>query len=209
MPYETTFTTSTLFYKWGFNKNIMWLIIGGLVVVIGIVLFIVLFYNSVVRMKMDIEDTQRQIESKMKKRFELIAQLVSMIRPSMKSKRGILVKATRLKNMPLKTKNDINRADDIAKELVKSIISTIENNPQLRENETVKELIRCIKDTETEIAQLRYHYNTQLKRLNTKLITFPNNLIADALGLSNKLISFRNDYGESSQSGSGREWVNE
>ncbi len=178
----------------------MWLIIISLLVVIGIVLYIISFYNSVVNLKIEIENTHKQIELTMKKRFDLINQLVNAVKAHMKFERKVMVKITKLRNMPLNTMNDINRADDLAKSLVKEIVVAVENYPKLRTVERVKELVLSIKNTEAEIARLRYVYNNKIKKLSTKLTMFPNNVLADTLGMNKeKFLKFQKETEDQSQ----------
>ncbi len=162
----------------------MWLVI----IIVGIILliagYVVWFYNRVMQLKIGIENTHKQIEVAMKKRFDMIGQLIDVVKAHMKFEKGVMIKVTKLRAMPLKTMNDIDKADDLAKSLFAKIVATVENYPNLRSIEAVKDLTSSIRDIESEIARLRYLYNDQVQKLNTTLVIFPNNILARLLGLN-------------------------
>ncbi len=164
------------------------LIILGIVVlvILGIIGWIIAVYNRLVGLNNAIENSLHQIQVAMKKRFDMIGQLVDTTKSYMKYEKSVFTDVTKLRSIPLKTPDDLKNANQMATGLLGRIYAVMENYPELKSMDAVKELEESIRNVEAEIARQRYLYNDQVQSFNVLIQVFPNNLIAGMLGFTKK-----------------------
>lgn len=169
----------------------MWIICG----VVGLILFllglavigyVILVYNRFINLKNGIENSFRQIQVGMKKRADMIAQLVDAARGYIKFEKDVMTGVTKLRSAPLGKPGDVRKADALATSLLGRIFAVMENYPNLRGVEAVTSLQNSIKDVEGEIARLRYLYNDQVQSFNMMVERFPSNIIASIFGFKRR-----------------------
>ncbi len=164
-----------------------WLILSGLfVLAILCVIWVVSVYNKLVSLNNAIENTFHQIQVAMKKRLDMIGQLVDTTKSYLKYEKSIFTDITKLRAAPLMTPEDIKKANDMATAILGRIFAVMENYPKVQGIEAVKQLQTSIQEIEAEIARLRYLYNDQVQSFNVTIQVFPNNLIAGVLGFTKK-----------------------
>ncbi len=164
-----------------------WLILGGLfVLVILVILWAIFLYNKLVSLNNAIENTFHQIQVAMKKRLDMIGQLVDTTKSYLKYEKSIFTDVTKLRTAPLMTPEDIKKANDMATAILGRIFAVMENYPKVQGIEAVKQLQTSIQEIEAEIARLRYLYNDQVQSFNVTIQVFPNNIIAGMLGFTKK-----------------------
>lgn len=172
------------------------LFVGG-----GIVLLVIVYiwslYNGLVRESTEIDEAGGQIDVQLKRRADLIPNLVETVKGYAKHEKSVFAEVTKArsalmsaKSLPAKAK-----ADDMLTGALKSLFAVAEAYPQLRANENFVQLQKELSDTEDKIAYSRQYYNTQLMDLNLKVKTFPNNLFADKLGFKERQF-FQAEAGE-------------
>lgn len=166
---------------------LVWIILGLVVLVIlGLIGWIISVYNRLVSLNNAIENTFHQIQVAMKKRLDMIGQLVDTTKSYLKYEKSIFTEVTKLRQAPLATPEDIKKANDMATAFLGRIFAVMENYPKVQGIESVKELQDSIKNVETEIARQRYLYNDQVQTFNVLIQVFPNNMIAGMLGFVKK-----------------------
>ncbi|MBI5449249.1 LemA family protein [Candidatus Gottesmanbacteria bacterium] len=160
----------------------IYLIVGG--VVLLILLYVWSLYNGLVQESTEIDEASAQIDVQLKRRADLIPNLVNTVKGYAKHEKGVFTEVTRArsaligaKSLPAKAK-----ADGMLSDALKSLFAVAEAYPQLRANENFTQLQKELSDTEDKVAYARQYYNTQLLEFNLKVKTFPNVLLASHLG---------------------------
>lgn len=159
-----------------------WWIIG-----IGVVvLFFVLLFNSLVRLRNEVKNAFAQIDVQLKRRAELIPNLIETVKGYMKHERGTLNDVTNARTQVMKASSVKGKAKaaNALEETLKSLFAVAENYPDLKANENFLQLQEELAGTENKIAYARQFYNDLVMRFNTKIQVFPNNLFAKMLGFS-------------------------
>src|SRR3989339_1603220 len=151
----------------------LWIV---LIIVGAIILGIILLYNRLIRLRLRVTNAWSQIDVQLKRRYDLIPNLVSAVKGYMKHEKGVLEEVTKARtslitgSMATKAK-----ASNQITEALKSIFAVAENYPQLKANENFLQLQEELSGTENKIAYSRQHYNDMVMTYNTKRETFPNN----------------------------------
>lgn len=154
----------------------MWL----LIIVGGIILAIILVYNSLVRLRAQVRNAWRQIDVQLKRRHDLIPNLVEAVKGYMKFEKETLERVinARAKAVNAKTVGETSEAEtELSKSLV-NLFAVMENYPDLKSNQNVMELQEELTSTENRIAFARQFYNDIATKFNIKQSIFPNSLIA-------------------------------
>lgn len=167
----------------GFNLNMS---IGtiGLVVLAAIVGYVIMIYNSLVQLRMRIKEALSGIDVQLKRRIDLIPNLVETVKGYAKHEKGVFENVTKARSalMGAKTMEDKAGANNMLTDTLKSLFAVAEAYPDLKANENFVNLQRQLEDTEDKIAFSRQFYNSNVLSYNTSVQTFPSNLIANAFG---------------------------
>jgi LemA protein len=125
-----------------------------------------------------------QIQVAMKKRLDMIEQLLSAVRGYVRHERGIFeeVSVMRAKVFETGTKG-LTEIDRGSRGITGGIIAIAEAYPELKANETVRKLMDAIVSVEDEIARHRYTYNNIIQTFNTMVDTIPSNIVASSTGM--------------------------
>jgi LemA protein len=148
--------------------------------IIGIiVLYIILAYNRLIRLKVRIDNAWSQIDVQLKRRYDLIPNLIETVKGYVKHEKEVLTDITKARaqlvsgNMQQKSK-----ASDQLTGALKTLFAVAENYPQLKANENFKMLQEELSGTESKIAYSRQFYNDNVMMFNTAVQTFPTNILA-------------------------------
>ena len=149
-----------------------------------IALWLVLTYNSLVRMRNHAKEALSDIDVQLKRRFDLIPNLVEAVKGYAKHEKGVLENVTKARAEVSKGGDPLERAEaeNMLSDTLKSLFAVAENYPDLKANANFLELQRELSDTENKIQASRRFYNTTVKDLITKIQSFPTNLVASSLG---------------------------
>ncbi len=158
------------------------LIVTAVFVFIGVISV----YNRLISLKNGIENSFNQIKVAMKKRFDVIGQLVETTKSYLKFEKNLFTDVSKMRNLNLNSAASLEKGDKLARGVMGSFLAVAENYPKTKGAETVKELQGSIKNVEDEISRIRYLYNDQVQSFNVKCELFPTNLIAGMLGFSKK-----------------------
>lgn len=158
------------------------LILGGIVVLL--VLYIWNLYNSLVRESTEIDEAFGQIDVQLKRRADLIPNLVATVKGYAKHEKTVFTEVTNARSALVKaeTPAKMAAANDMLTGALKSLFAVAEAYPQLQANQSFVQLQKELSDTEDKVAYARQYYNTQLLEYNLKTKVFPNSLLAGMLG---------------------------
>ena len=158
----------------------MYWIIGIIVVIVLIVLYIVATYNGLVGMRNRVKDQWAQIDVQLKRRFDLIPNLVETVKGYASHEQETLkgVIEARNKFNVAKTPEEEMAGNDQLSNFVSKLFALSEAYPDLKANQNFMGLQSDLKDTEDKIASARQFYNDTVLTLNNKIEMFPSNIVA-------------------------------
>jgi len=155
-----------------------------LLIIVGLVLYVIGIYNKFFNLKNSAEATLGQIRVAMKKRLDMIEQLLGSVKSYAAFEKDTLEKVTGLRASVMKaTPGELNAIEQQSRSLLGSLYAVAENYPDLKTSTTVQELMGAIKGVEDEIARQRYTYNNIAQQLNTMTDTIPSNFVAGMIGM--------------------------
>ncbi len=160
----------------------------GTYVFIGIVLvfliFMIVIYNSLIYRKNQIENIKGSIDALLKKRYDLIPNLVSAVKVYMDYESKLLKEIVSLRSALYGEKSieDRLKASDRLSELIERLFVNFENYPDLKANNSILQLQLELSEIEEQISAARRAYNQVVTDFNNALEMFPSNIIANILG---------------------------
>jgi LemA protein len=168
------------------RMDITLLVIGVIAVVL--VLFLWLTYNGLVKLKIRVDEAWSDITVQMKRRADLIPNLIETVKGYAKHEKGVFEEVTKARTevMNATTPKESAKADNMLEEALKSIFAVAEAYPDLKASQNFSELQAELVDTEDKIQAARRFYNSGVRDLNTKIQLFPNNLFAGVLGFKER-----------------------
>ena len=163
------------------QSDMTWVIIAVIVVV---VLGLIYIYNSLVRVKVRTDEAWSDITVQLKRRYDLIPNLVASVKGYAKHERKVFEEVTKARTDALKaqTVGEAAQADNMFQAALKSLFAVAEAYPQLRATENFQQLQAEVTDTEDKIQAARRFYNGAVRDLNIKILTFPTSLFAGLMG---------------------------
>lgn len=157
-----------------------WIILG---VVAIIVIFFVATYNGLITLRNRVEEAESDIDVQLKRRYELIPNLVNTVKGYEKHEKDLLEKITAERaNLVKGSTSDKIKASNQITDAFKSIFAVAENYPDLKANQNFLQLQGELVDTQDKIMAAQRFYNGNVRDFNTKLQVFPTNLYAQSLG---------------------------
>lgn len=156
------------------------------VFVLAIVLVVVLIYNSLITLRTRVDNAWYQIDVQLKRRYDLIPNLVETVKGYAKHEKSTLEMVTkaRAQLMSARGVKEQAAANDMLTSALKSLFAVAEAYPQLRANENFKMLQEELAGTESKIAYARQFYNDSVMEYNIKIQSFPSNIIAGVFGFA-------------------------
>jgi LemA protein len=154
------------------------------IVIIALVLWFVGIYNQFYKFRNAADATLGQIRVAMKKRLDMIEQLLGAVKSYAKFEKETFTKITEMRASVLKgTPAELNNVERESRALLGTLIATAEAYPDLKTSSTVTSLMDSVKGVEEEIARQRYTYNNIVQQFNTMLDTVPSNIVGRLIGL--------------------------
>lgn len=159
---------------------------GGLVVLA--LLFVVYYYNRIVKLENRIDNAWAQIDVQLKKRSDLVPNLVETVEGYMEHEREVMdnVSESRQKMMDAQSPEEEVAAGNQMTEALKSLFAVAEDYPDLKASENFKELQEELAAIENKIAYARQHYNDAVMTFNNAVETFPAVIVANMMGKGEK-----------------------
>lgn len=157
--------------------TILWIIIGAVVLLAIIVIAI---YNGLVTLRVRVENAWSDITVQLKRRIDLIPNLIETVKGYAKHEKSVFQEVTDARSALTQAKGvkETAAAENQFESALKSIFAVAEAYPDLKASENFTELQRELVDTEDKIQGARRFYNSGVTDLNTKIETFPSNVIA-------------------------------
>ena len=161
------------------------LIIG--IVIAVVLLFLIYLYNSLIRLRMRVSNAWSQIEVQLKRRYDLIPNLLEAVKGYMKHEKSVLENVTKARAALVSgSMEDKAKASNQITEALKSIFAVAENYPQLKANENFLQLQEELSGTESKISYARQFYNDSVMAFNEAIQVFPKNIFARLFGFEQK-----------------------
>ncbi|PJE76269.1 hypothetical protein COV04_00080 [Candidatus Uhrbacteria bacterium CG10_big_fil_rev_8_21_14_0_10_48_11] len=160
------------------------LILSIVGVVLLVVVFLIVTYNALVRGKTRVGEAWADIDVQLKRRFDLIPNLIETVKGYKRHEAGTLEKVTAARTAILqaKTLEERGKAEGALSRGLQGIFAVAENYPDLKASANFVELQRELTDTEDKIQASRRFYNGLVRDYNIRLKVFPTNLVAGSLG---------------------------
>ncbi|NYT02757.1 MAG: LemA family protein [Methanosarcinales archaeon] len=164
--------------------DIFSLALPALLVVLSLAVYFVSIFNRLQRLRNGSQATLSQIRVAMKKRLDMIEQLVDSVKSYARFERNTLEDITRLRTtLEDAGPGELGRINGASQGLLGSVQAVAESYPNLKTSEAVTSTMAAIRDVEDEIARQRYTYNNIIQEFNTLLDTFPSGMVASTSGL--------------------------
>ncbi len=160
----------------------MW--IALLVIVVLLIVWAISVYNHLVSLKMRVKNAWAQIDTQLKRRFDLIPNLVETVKGYAAHEQGTLEKVIAARNTYASASSveDKAKANNELTSTLKSIFALGEAYPELKANENFLALQTELTGTEDKVAYSRQFYNDTVQMYNTAIMKFPNNILAGMFG---------------------------
>ena len=160
-----------------------------LIIFIVLAIILVLMYNSLVAKKNQVENIFASVDTLLKKRYDLIPNLVASVGKYMEHEKSLLEDITKLRSEANKTNLSDKEKMDLDKKMssaLGSIMIAVENYPELKANENVLHLQHSLNEVEAQISAARRAYNQAVTDYNNALEQIPTNMMASMMGYSRK-----------------------
>ena len=173
----------------GDNLREVNMIIG--LIITAVVLFLVYqMYASVIQKKNKVMEAFSSIDVQLKKRYDLIPNILTMANKFMEHEKGLFEEVTKLRTQAMSLPNDVNnigqklQLDSQIKSLMGQIMVAVENYPQLKSDQTMVTAMQTYNEVEEHIAAARRFYNSAVLELNNAVEIFPSSIIAASCGVT-------------------------
>ena len=155
-----------------------------LIIVIVKGLWIIFTYNRLITLRNRAKEAWADIDVQLKRRYDLIPNLVETVKGYASHERGVFEKVTeaRTRAMGARSMKERGEAENMLSSTLKSLFAVAENYPDLKASTNFLELQRELRDTEDKIQAARRFYNTNVRDLDTKIESFPANIVASIFG---------------------------
>jgi len=160
-----------------------------LVIIVLMVLWLVVMYNSLVRLRYRAKEAWSDIEVQLKRRYDLIPNLVETVKGYAKHESQAFENVTRARAEALSggaSMKDRAQKENMLSGALKSIFAVAEAYPELKANTNFLQLQGELSDTENKIQAARRFYNGNVQELNTRIDSFPTNVIAGMFGFTHE-----------------------
>lgn len=159
--------------------------IAGIAALLFIVLVPILMYNSLVRKKNQVENAFAGIDTMLKKRYDLIPNLVAAVKKYMEHEAGTLTEITKLRAKATSGSLSSDETVDLNNRLGKAlggIMVAVENYPDLKASVNFQQLQRSLNEVEEQLSASRRSFNASVTDFNNSVEMFPTNIMAGIMG---------------------------
>ncbi len=155
-----------------------------IVLIILIIIFLISIYNSLVKERMQVKNAWSQIDVQLKRRHDLIPNLVEAVKGYMKYEKETLTKVIEARAKAVSARDggdlkEIGKAEGELSGFLGRLFALFERYPELKANQNVMMLQEELTNTENKIAFARQFYNDMVMKYNTSIQVFPKNIIAN------------------------------
>ena len=162
--------------------------LAALILVAVLVLAVGVMYNSLVQLRVRGDQAWSDIDVQLKRRHDLIPNLVETVKGYMGHERETLTRVTEMRSraMGAQTPGERAQAEGMLTEALKTLFAVAENYPQLRAVESFNQLQATLNEIEDQIQLARRYYNAVVRDYNTKINVVPSNIIASLFGFKGR-----------------------
>jgi LemA protein len=155
-----------------------WIVLG---VVVLLVLYVIVAYNGLIKLRNRVDNAWAQIDVQLKRRYDLIPNLVETVKGYAKHERGTFEAVTQARANAINASGPAEQAqaENMITGALKSLFAVAEAYPDLKANENFLSLQEELSGTEGRISYARQYYNDSVQQLNTKIQTFPTAVLAN------------------------------
>ncbi len=166
----------------------MKVLIGLIIVLAVIALWVIGAFNKFVKLRNIVEEAFSTMDVYMKKRFDLIPNLVETVKGYASHEKGTFESVTKARTaiQEASTVEDRMEAENMLTGTLRTLFAVAEAYPELKANENFMDLQGQLQTVEVDIANSRKYYNATVKEYNTKTEMFPSNIIANIFGFKRK-----------------------
>jgi LemA protein len=161
-----------------------------LVLVVIVAIGAVVFYNGLVRKRNTVDESLAQIEVQLKRRHDLVPNLVNAVKDYMSFEQDVLTKVTEARANAVAAGSqgvaEQASAENMLTGALRSLFAVAENYPTLKASENVLSLQEQLTTTENQISFARQYYNSSVLEFNTAIQTFPGNMVAGSFGFTRR-----------------------
>jgi len=160
-----------------------------LAIIIILIFVVVGMYNSLVRLRNQVKNAWSQIDVQLKRRYDLIPNLIETVKGYMKHERETLESVTRLRTQAMEATGiaDKAKAEGMLSSALGQLKIAVERYPDLKANQNFLALQEELTSTENKISFARQNYNDQVLFFNNKTEMFPSNIIAGMFGFKKEV----------------------
>jgi LemA protein len=153
-------------------------------VLVLLALYVIVTYNGLVKLRNRIQNAWAQIDVQLRRRYDLIPNLVETVKGYAKHERDTLEAVTQARANAISAQGpaDQARAENMITGALKSLFAVSEAYPDLKANQNFLSLQEELSGTEGRISYARQYYNDAVLRMNTKIQSFPSNILANMFG---------------------------
>lgn len=156
------------------------LIVGGVIAVLAVI--VIGMYNGLIRARLRVDEAWAQIDVQLRRRHDLIPNLVNAVKGYMDFEQDVLTRVTEARANAVSAgaqgPAEAAQAENALTGTLRSLFAVMENYPQLRATENVAQLQEELSTTENQISFSRQHYNATVLAYNTSIATIPTSIIA-------------------------------
>jgi len=159
----------------------LWIILAVIVVVI---LWLIAVYNGLIRLKNRTDEAWSDIDVQLKRRYDLIPNLVETVKGYARHEKELFEKVTKARSWAMQAQGATNKAEaeNMLSGALKSLFAVAENYPDLKASQNFLKLQDELSDTENKIQAARRFYNGNARDFNIRIQVFPNNLLVGIMG---------------------------
>ena len=161
-----------------------------LIIIVVLAVILVGIYNGLIQRRLRIDEAFAQIDVQLKRRHDLIPNLVNAVKDYMGFEQDVLTRVTQARANAVAAgaqgPAQQAQAENVLTGALRSLFAVVENYPDLKANQNVLELQEQLTTTENQIGFSRQHYNATVLDYNTSIATFPNVLIAGPFGFAKR-----------------------
>lgn len=158
------------------------------VVLIVVVIYAISQYNGLVKRRNEVEESYRQIDVQLKRRYDLIPNLLEGVKKYFQQEKDVLTQITEARSRAMKPQSPGEQAQSEARlsGAIGNLFAVSENYPELRSNTVLIDFQEELSSTENKISFARQHYNDSVQGYNTKIQSFPAVIFARAMGFTER-----------------------
>lgn len=154
--------------------------------ILGVILFVIGLYNGLIKLKTLVDEAWSGIDVQLKKRYDLIPNLVETVKGYASHESKIFERVAELRSGAMNATSPEEKAkyEGELTSTLKTLFAVAENYPELKANENFMSLQNSLQEIENELEGARRYYNGTVREYNIKIAVFPANLIAGMLGFN-------------------------